>query len=427
MELPGAFAKIQAMKAQKALTIGLFTDDFFGGVARAVEVQAIEFAKQGHRVIIVAPRSPFETLPKGCEHQPVKFWWHKGLADYLGFLSWSKNTVSQLSRNYQFDVVHSHNERGSMFLCARLAKKLNVPHIHTFHSNYAGTHAGNAIISSLNSLFYLRLAPFLLGRLSKVTLAPRTHLPAKKSVVENSIYARYDWMAIARMARHFDAFTSPAPFLIDIVNECTDNKLKDKAHFIANGISPVFMTPKRTRPLNAPIRFMSCGRLDPEKRVDVVLRAFAALNDPCTELHIIGNGLQELPLKALAKKLGITKQVTFLGRLDDRNVTATHYANGDIFLFASYHFETQGLVLGEAACAGEAIIYCDNRLKVGVNQHNSLLVNPTAQAFTEAMKTLVVDKKRLHSMQKASLALAPTLGPEAVAKKTIFAYHTAIK
>jgi len=382
------------MKAQKALTIGLFTDDFFGGVARAVEVQAIEFAKQGHRVIIVAPRSPFETLPKGCEYQPVKFWWHKGLADYLGFLSWSKKTVTQLSRRYTFDVVHSHNERGSMFLCARLAKKMDIPHVHTFHSNYAGTHAGNAIISSLNSLFYLRLAPFLLGRLSKVTLAPRTHLPAKKSVVENSIYARYDWMAIARMARHFDAFTSPAPFLIDIVNECTDNKLKDKAHFIANGISPVFMKPKRTRPLNAPIRFMSCGRLDPEKRVDVVLRAFAALNDPCTELHIIGNGLQELPLKALAKKLGITKQVTFLGRLDDRNVIATHYANADIFLFASYHFETQGLVLGEAACAGEAIIYCDNRLKVGVNQHNSLLVNPTAQAFTEAMKTLEYAKSK---------------------------------
>ena len=415
------------MKAQKALTIGLFTDDFFGGVARAVEVQAIELAKQGHNVVIVAPRSPFETLPKGCAYHPVKFWWHKGLADYLGFLSWGNRTVAQLSHAHKFDVVHSHNERGSMFLCARLAKKMNIPHVHTFHSNYAGTHAGNPIIASLNSLFYLRLAPFLLGRLSKITNPPRAHLPAKSSVVEKSLYARYDWMAVARMARHFDAFTSPAPFLVDIVNECTDGKLKDRAHFIANGISPAFMAPKRTRPLGAPIRFMSCGRLDPEKRVDIILRAFAALNEPRAELHVIGNGVQELPLRALAKKLGIAKQVTFLGRLDDRNVIATHYANADIFLFASYHFETQGLVLGEAACAGEAIIYCDERLKVGVNEHNSLLIQPNAQAFTLAMDLLINNAKQLRAMQKASLALAPTLGPEVMAKKMIAAYMHALK
>lgn len=415
------------MKAKAALTIGLFTDDFFGGVVRSIEVQAAELAKQGHRVIIFAPWLPFEQVPAGCEFQPIKFIWYKRLAGYMGFLSWSNKTVNQLCRDYAFDIIHSHNERGSMLLCAKIAKRVGIPHVHTFHSNYAGTHAGNPFISALNSIFYIRAVPLLLGYYSPIVHPPRTHLPQQKSVVEHSMFARHDWETVAKMARHFDAYTSPAPFLVDIVNECTDGMLKNRGYFVANGISPVFTKAARKRPLNAPVRFISCGRLDPEKRVDIALRAFATLNDPAAELYIIGDGSQATALKTLASKLGVASKVTFLGQLDNREQIAREYANADIFLFPSYHFETQGLVLGEAACAGDAIIYCDERLAVGVNKDNSILVNPTAKAFKHAMLQLLHDKKQLRTMQQASINLRPALSPTAMANNMTKIYRNLLK
>lgn len=415
------------MKAHKALTIGLFSDDFFGGVIRSVDVLATELARQGHRVVIVGPRHPSSSAPEGCEFQPVQFYWHKIFPDYMGFLSWSNATVDQLCNTYKFDVVHSNNERGSMFLCAKIAKKMNIPHVHTFHSNYAGTHAGNPFIAALDSIFYMNAMSLLLGRLSNVKNPVATHAPRKSLVVEKSIFARSDWHIMAKLARHFDAYTSPAPFLVDIINDCTDSSLKNNGSFIANGISREYASAKRTRSLAKPIRFMSCGRLDPEKRIDVALRAFDALNDPNAELYIIGDGSQMRPLQTLARQLNIGDRVTFLGRLGDRTHIANHYANADIFLFPSYHYDTQGLVLGEAASAGEAIIYCDDRLKVGVSAQNSMLVKPTANAFKKAMLALLSDPAKLHDMRQASLSLRPSLSPETMAQKMLGVYTKHIK
>ena len=411
------------MNTHRALTIGLFTDDFFGGVLRAVEVQAAELAKQGHRVIIIGPKRPVEPLPHGCEYRPVRFLWHKRLADYMGFISWSDKTVQQLTTEYQFDIIHSHNERGSMFLCAKIAKKTGVPHVHTFHSNYAGTHAENPFFAAISSMVYLPLALMLLGRYSRIKPLRHIHKPQKVQVLEHSTFARHDWLMVAKMAQYVDVYTSPAPFLIDIVNECTCGALNKKGFFIANGISPEFAAATRTRALTGPIQFMSCGRLDPEKRIDIIIRAMAKIKGPAITLSIIGNGSQQAALQALVKKLGLKKRVKFLGRINNREQLAKEYANADIFLFPSYHFETQGLVLGEAACAGEAIIYCDERLKVGVNPHNSLFVAPTTLAFADAMQALIADKKQVRAMQAASKKLCAPLSPTAMAQKMLALYY----
>ncbi len=415
------------MQTQHALTIGLFTDDFFGGIVRSLEVQATELAKQGYRVIIFAPHMPFDTLPTGCEFQPVKFWWHKKLAVYMGFLSWSKKTVHAICQTYNLDVVHSHNERGSMLLCARLAKQMNIPHVHTFHSNYAGTHMGNPFIAALNSMLYMPLIPKLLGHYSHIKNPPKTTLPAKSGVVEVSMFARHDWRTIAQMARYLDAFTSPASFVIDKVNECTSDALRTKGFFIANGINPAFAQDFKEHPKSDVVRFISCGRLDPEKRVDILIRAFAKLKNSKAQLIIIGVGSQRSAYQALVKHLGVTNKVTFLGQIDSREQMAKQYANADVFVFPSYHYDTQGLVLGEAASAGEAIIYCDERLRVGVNEQNSLLITPSAAAFTKAMRALMQDKARLHKMQQASLKLRPLLSPQVMATNMLNVYRSVLK
>jgi glycosyltransferase involved in cell wall biosynthesis len=70
------------------------------------------------------------------------------------------------------------------------------------------------------------------------------------------------------------------------------------------------------RPSQEPL-FLYCGRLDPEKGVDLLLRAFARVvrSRPAARLRILGDGPRRPALDALAVELGIRDAVRFDGRV----------------------------------------------------------------------------------------------------------------
>jgi glycosyltransferase involved in cell wall biosynthesis len=63
--------------------------------------------------------------------------------------------------------------------------------------------------------------------------------------------------------------------------------------------------------------FLYCGRLDPEKGVDLLLRAFGRVlvSRPAARLRILGDGPRRAALEALATELGIREAVRFNGRV----------------------------------------------------------------------------------------------------------------
>jgi glycosyltransferase involved in cell wall biosynthesis len=97
------------------------------------------------------------------------------------------------------------------------------------------------------------------------------------------------------------------------------------------------------------------SRIGPEKRIDVVVRAFASLRrQGCRARLVIGGQGSELPsLKVLAQELGVGDEVVFAGQLGPEKVD--YYAACDIFVFHSM-FETFGQVLAEAMMCGKPIV-----------------------------------------------------------------------
>ena len=95
--------------------------------------------------------------------------------------------------------------------------------------------------------------------------------------------------------------------------------------------------------------FLYVGRLDSEKNVDVLLRAFA---DVPGELVVVGAGSDEARLRALAGD-----RVRFLGSLDRDELPAV-YAAADVLVLPS-RSEPWGMVLNEAATAGLALVASD--------------------------------------------------------------------
>jgi glycosyltransferase involved in cell wall biosynthesis len=100
---------------------------------------------------------------------------------------------------------------------------------------------------------------------------------------------------------------------------------------------------------------LTVSRLGPEKRVDVVLRAFAEVPPTRNRMRLViaGQGPERGRLERLARELGIDDRVTFAGHLDAEK--DAFYEACDIFVFHSL-FETFGQVAVEAMAHGKPVV-----------------------------------------------------------------------
>ena len=249
---------------------------------------------------------------------------------------------------------------------------------------------------------------------------------APKSPDATGLLARLDWRSMAIIASQVDGFTAPADFMIQRITECT-GRISIPSRAIPTGVNPelsrAISRVKRHRSDRA-IRFLSICRLAPEKRIDTIIRAFIKADIPNSELHIAGGGNQLNRLRQLAKG---HDNIIFRGHMSGINQVAEELVNADVFVLASYGFDTQAMTIGEAATAGLPIIYCDPRLTVGVNEDNSILTDgPEVEHFTAAMQQLATDPKKRHKMSQASIKLAPELIPDRMAEKYLQLYRDAI-
>ncbi len=411
---------------ETALDIGIFTDDFYpesGGVSRSVQLQLKQLSAAGHRVTLFAPRVGL-TPPAESAWEGLPYWRIPGTPSFLCSLQVSRRLARRIAADRPLDVVHSHNERGSIFLAAQVARELGIPQVHTFHSNYVGTHHTTPLSSGLNSLTYLDWSGRWLRRVAGATGAP-VGFPNDPDAALDSVFAARDWRSLARLASAVEAFTSPAGYLVDSIIDASGGSLAGRGHVVPSGVPEPFLRAERKRPRGKVTRFLSCGRLGPEKRVDVILDAFGRLGRDDAELHIVGTGSAEGALRQQAARIRHGK-VRFLGHFDDGDLIAQELADADVFVLASYRFDTQGLVLAEAAATGTPILYCDDRLTVGVGPQNSLLTAPDAAALAAGMRELQDSPERLETMSAASRELGRSITAEAMRRKYEAVYRQAI-
>ncbi len=110
------------------------------------------------------------------------------------------------------------------------------------------------------------------------------------------------------------------------------------------------LPPQRAR--RWPPRLLCAGRLVPQKRHDLALRAFAALACPGATLTIAGDGPARAALERLAETLGIAAGVRFAGARAD---IAPLLGEADLLLLTS-DYEGYPAVLLEALAAGLPVV-----------------------------------------------------------------------
>jgi glycosyltransferase involved in cell wall biosynthesis len=107
-------------------------------------------------------------------------------------------------------------------------------------------------------------------------------------------------------------------------------------------------------PLDVPV-MGSVSRLHPVKNLGAAVRLLSA--DPTWHLALAGQGVAREQLEQLAKSLGVSDRLHFVGELPPDRI-AEFLRSLDIFLFPS-HAETFGLAVVEAAQAGVPVVAND--------------------------------------------------------------------
>ena len=190
-------------------------------------------------------------------------------------------------------------------------------------------------------------------------------------------------------------------------------------------------------PQNVPI-VLYIGRVDPEKKVGVVLQAFASFLKMCNDnkldklskalLVIVGDGTDRPRLIKEASNLGILSAVRFLGRVTGTDLNEL-YRLGDVFVTAS-EIETQGIVLIEAAASGLPLIAVDAGAVAEIchdNENGFLLKPGDVMVMGEAIYKILSDDKLRKKFSSKSLEISEKHSLERTLDKFLDIYEKVIK
>jgi glycosyltransferase involved in cell wall biosynthesis len=142
----------------------------------------------------------------------------------------------------------------------------------------------------------------------------------------------------------------------------------------------------------------SVGRLDPRKRIDVLIKAFARILPKYEDLYLLigGTGEDEERLKKLTEELGITERVKFLGFIPDAELF-DYYAACDVFAFPSW--TTSGITPYEALAVGKKVVWTSEADEPILGDKHVFLADPTVEDFARGLEEAL----NIHIDEKVNL------------------------
>jgi len=173
-----------------------------------------------------------------------------------------------------------------------------------------------------------------------------------------------------------------------------------------------------------------CSRLEPHKRVDLLLRAFAIVADRLdSDLVLIGGGTDAGNLRSLARTLGIEKRVRFLGPLYDEKELAPWFSAAKLMVMPTQ----LGLSIYHAFGYGLPVITSEDPFEHGP-EFTALMPGVNGEVFrggdtaqlASVLVNLLNDPGRLEKLSAGAYASA--VGDEAwTIERTARAFADAVR
>jgi glycosyltransferase involved in cell wall biosynthesis len=162
-----------------------------------------------------------------------------------------------------------------------------------------------------------------------------------------SAAARWAWRDVRNVFGRAAAVTAPTPRAVELLTGATG--------LPATAISCGIDADRYAGGSERADTVLFVGRLDPEKRVDEILRAMVAV--PAARLEVVGDGSERAAWHRLADELGIADRVVWRGFVSEDELVEA-YRRCAVFCMPGIA-ELQSLVTLEAMAAGRPVVAAD--------------------------------------------------------------------
>lgn len=389
------------------MRIGIFTDfslPHIGGVETSIFHQHRALTAAGHEVFIISPpMRGADTISDGVEgvvrmHSPVEFYHDKAAIYY-----WDRHAYKKVDR-LELDVVHLEQEFNMGCWGLKYAKKRRLPALYTAHTFYPPqielfqrfprSAAMLAIVGQKLMLGKYRPRKKFVAQ--DGLLGIPAHTAAQKSILDT-------WMKFASAT---DAILAPSQRMKQYV----EHYLTDKpVYYVPNPFSSLITDEHHVAAAaHEPLRLLTTSVMRPEKRPDVLIKAFAALTEEERQkvrLDMFGGGMMFNELRRLTSRLGLAEVIHMHGPVDNRIIQRA-LLDSDVVISMSVGFDNQPMVILEGIHAGNVILYCDRYLTEGTHGENAVLSDETVEGFTDKMRYLINNPDAVTKMKRNSKELA---------------------
>jgi glycosyltransferase involved in cell wall biosynthesis len=156
--------------------------------------------------------------------------------------------------------------------------------------------------------------------------------------------------------------------------------------------------------------YLTVSRLEPNKRINLIVEAFKKMPDK--KIIIVGDGSQRKYLEKLAEG---HKNIIFYGSVDEKTLLDL-YSRCIAFIFVPM-LEDFGLVVLEAMASGKPVITVNEGgpKEIVINKHTGLIINPSESELIKAVRFLT--KEKAEDMKKNCLKRVREFSMESFFKK----------
>ncbi|MHB1173055.1 MAG: glycosyltransferase family 4 protein [Lacisediminihabitans sp.] len=387
--------------------------DFVGGAQTSMREQRLALTAAGHSVVMVSAGRGFRggwvrPVADGLQIQPN--FTLPGLE--LPVIPNNKRITAVLEkffRENQIDVVHVQTEFGLAHAAVVVARRLGIPVVHTVHTFYWASEGGPQA----------SVAPFLRWGLERFTKWKIPNLGFVPRPADNLLRN-----LTLGMATRVDAVVSPS------AHQARDLEKAGVRAPVAVIPNPISTSPRPAVPLSieqaSEPRFLWVARCEPVKRPLVFAQAAI---EALTALAATGHGFSVdfvgdgADLPALQRLAADYPQLRVQGSLRHDQVLDLMDAASAVVL-TSLGFDNQPMTIAEAVSRERGVLYCDPKLREGLDKAGFLSETPDAAGLAAAIVALVSDPQLLVGLSKGAAADRSEFGAETYVRRILKVYRT---
>ena len=389
------------------MRIGIFTDSYYphiSGVSTSIKILKEGVEAMGHKVFIVAPNLDNN---KFIYDKKNKIIYLPGIKTGLYKLKitefYSQKAMKIIKNDWCLDVIHSQSEFGIGYFSRIVAKKLNLPVVHTYHTLYDDyTHYifHGHFNKAIKRIVY-KLTTYYCDKNCDELIVPTDKI---KELFKNK------YQITRKM--------SVIPTGIDIKKFYKTNTLKKKAVELR----------KKYNIKSDDFIIGSVGRVAAEKSFDKTLYTLVDLIKINNKIKfmLIGDGPEIDNIKNIIKKLKLEKNVILTGLIDYELIPAYYQVFNVMVSFSKT--ETQGLTIIEGLAASLPVVCVDDYSfrSMVQNNYNGFLFNSDDE-YQKYILSLVNNKELYKTISMNAKNSVYSYSKEVFASRVLKVYHEAIE